>query len=190
MLLWTTVPPQMIINKCPTGETSWCFYSRAIAKNEVPASHDKMIKTPIAEHVLKKIEPIYARLSSDSLLEKCVTGKTQNANEALHQTIWAKCPKTVFVARKTVEMAAGQAICEYNTGRLKSVTDLQKFSGVSPGKFTVKIAKKIDTKRLKTATKRKETKYEEYRKKKKVAMLLEEERRRNYVWGRSFLSGV
>lgn len=76
-------------------------------------------------------------------------------------------------------MAVAQAVCEYNTGRLKAVTELQKLSGISPGKFTVAVAKKIDDKRLSLAKKRKESKYEEYRKKKRQAILKEEERNIN-----------
>ncbi|GFU72774.1 uncharacterized protein TNCV_3687061 [Trichonephila clavipes] len=57
-------------NKCPTGSTSWCFYQRALAKNENPMSHSLM-KTKLSERVLEKILPIYQRLGNDELLEGC-----------------------------------------------------------------------------------------------------------------------
>ncbi|GFW45679.1 uncharacterized protein TNCV_3246161 [Trichonephila clavipes] len=48
-------------SKCPTGSTSWCFYQRALAKNENPMSHSLM-KTKLSEQVLEKILPVYQRL--------------------------------------------------------------------------------------------------------------------------------
>lgn len=42
-------------------------------------------KTPLAK---QEIQTIYHSLTSESLLEKCVTGKPQNTKEAPHQDIW------------------------------------------------------------------------------------------------------
>ncbi|GFY18878.1 uncharacterized protein TNCV_3875661 [Trichonephila clavipes] len=84
--------------KCPEGESSWCFYKRAIAKGETPGSHSSM-KTYLSPQVVEKIMPVYQRLASDTILERCVAGKTQNSNESLHSCIWRKCPKEVFVSK-------------------------------------------------------------------------------------------
>ncbi|GFW89516.1 uncharacterized protein TNCV_1514671 [Trichonephila clavipes] len=78
--------------KCPEGESSWCFYKRAIAKGETPGSHSSM-RTYLSPQVVEKIMPVYQRLASDTILERCVAGKTQNSNESLHSCIWRKCPK-------------------------------------------------------------------------------------------------
>ncbi|GFW79433.1 uncharacterized protein TNCV_3459031 [Trichonephila clavipes] len=72
--------------KCPEGESSWCFYKRAIAKGETPGSHSSM-KTYLSPQVVEKIMPVYQRLASDTILERCVAGKTQNSNESLHSCI-------------------------------------------------------------------------------------------------------
>ena len=80
-------------SKCPRGEESWCFYNRAHDKNETPGSHMKFLHTPLSESVVCKMIPIFQRLASDSLLERCAAGRTQNANESLHSRIWRKCPK-------------------------------------------------------------------------------------------------
>lgn len=164
--------------KCPTGEDSWCFYNRALAKKETPESHGKMIKTPLNQTVLGKILPLYQRLGSVALLSKCVTGKTQNANEALHGVIWTKCPKTTFASRTTLEIGVCEAISQYNTGCLQSVSDLQRIVGSSPGTATAKIAKSFDAKRLKLSKTRKHIKYNEYKRKQKQAQLLEEEKKK------------
>ncbi|GFS69489.1 uncharacterized protein TNCV_3893691 [Trichonephila clavipes] len=75
--------------KCPEGESSWCFYKRAIAKGEIPGSHSSM-RTYLSPQVVEKIMPVYQRLASDTILERCVAGKTQNSNDSLHL---AKLPK-------------------------------------------------------------------------------------------------
>ena len=41
-------------------------------------------KTPIPPAIVALLKPIYARLGSRDLLEKCANGYTQNANEGLH----------------------------------------------------------------------------------------------------------
>lgn len=135
------------------------------------------MKIPLTENVAARNLPVYQRLASDSLLNRCVSGKTQNANEALHHLLWSKCPKTVFVSKNTLLMAISIVICEYNTGHLKTVADVQTASGLSPGTNTARIAGQLDKRRLNLAEKRKSTKYEVFRKKKKLALLKEEEKR-------------
>lgn len=45
------------------------------------------------EVVLMNIAPIYNRIAETQLLEKCLKGQMQNANESLHSFIWRKCDK-------------------------------------------------------------------------------------------------
>ncbi|GFX74932.1 uncharacterized protein TNCV_1845041 [Trichonephila clavipes] len=74
--------------KCPLGKDSRCFYRRALAKGEKLAPHKLNIGTPINPDYLRKIVPIYQRLSSDSLLKGCARCLTQNSNESLQSVIW------------------------------------------------------------------------------------------------------
>lgn len=173
----TDVSPQH--GKCPTGEESWCFFQKALAKNQPPPSHQEFIKTPLREDVVAKVLPIYQRLGSTALLSRCVDGKTQNANEALHGVLWSKCPKTIFVCKSTLMMRVSEAICMYNNGYLKTVSETQRECGlvVSPGLNTSTIAKRFDAVRLQTAKKRKIMKYQEFKRKKRLAIQKEEERR-------------
>ncbi|KFM63360.1 hypothetical protein X975_26415, partial [Stegodyphus mimosarum] len=60
-------------SKCPAGTDSWCFYQSAIAKGKIPDKHKLKIGTPIKEKYLPKILPIYQRLASNELLERCCT---------------------------------------------------------------------------------------------------------------------
>ena len=107
---------------CPGGQNSWCFYNRAIARDEKKPKHDSgNMKTVLREDVVTKIMPVYQRLASEELLKRCTMGKTQNANESLHSVIWRKCPKEVFVSRKRLEVAVISAISEFNMGCLANI---------------------------------------------------------------------
>ena len=66
--------------------------------------------------MLKAIKPVFERLSDDALLQKCAHGGTQNANESLHNMIWMRCPKTVFVGRTRLEIAVFDAVSVFNEG--------------------------------------------------------------------------
>ena len=58
----------------------------------------------------------YNRLGSHDLLEKCLGGYTQNANEALHQLVWKLCPKHLFLGTSEVKCGASLAVCQFNDG--------------------------------------------------------------------------
>ena len=90
-------------NHCPTGQDSWCFFNKAITRNEEPAPHAQEIQRPLKHEVADQLFPVYQRMADPSLLKRLAKGKTQNANECLHSVIWSKCPKTVFVGKQRVE---------------------------------------------------------------------------------------
>ncbi|GFV48676.1 RING-type domain-containing protein [Trichonephila clavipes] len=84
---------------------------------EKPNNHKLNVGTPINEKFLPKILPIYQRLASNELLERCIRCGTQNANESLHSMIWAKCPEEIFVNKRRIKRAVTEAVCEYNKGQ-------------------------------------------------------------------------
>lgn len=101
---------------CPKGGESWCFYQKEKAlKPRCKPSHKNM-KTTLNDTVFKVLLPIYTRLSDAALLERCKGMQTQNANESLHNVIWSKVPKTIFVSKGRLELGLTQAIGEYNMG--------------------------------------------------------------------------
>ncbi|GFU25739.1 tigger transposable element-derived protein 1 [Trichonephila clavipes] len=102
--------------KCPTGKDSWCFFQAALARGEVPGPHVKHGETPLKETHLAKIMPIYQRLASNELLQRCIRCVTQNANESLHSIIWGKCSKETSATLRRVTIAVCDAVCEFNFG--------------------------------------------------------------------------
>ncbi|GFX92343.1 uncharacterized protein TNCV_1112701 [Trichonephila clavipes] len=83
-----------------------------------PQGHTSM-RTYLLQQVVERIMLVYQRLASDTVLERCVAGKTQNSNESLHSCIWRKCPKEVFVSKRRLEIAVTDAIENHNLGYVK-----------------------------------------------------------------------
>lgn len=94
---------------CPPGADSWCKYQAAQAKGE---AYDH--PPPLHPDVQKHIFSIYQDLSNKDLLERCIGGHTQNANESFNATIWRLAPKHLNVGIKIIEIAAYIAACVFN----------------------------------------------------------------------------
>jgi hypothetical protein len=99
--------------RCPPGETSWCKYKRAQAKNETPPSRKPTIHDEIAPIVKK----VFLDLSAPALMKRCVLGATQNQNECFNSLIWNRCPKTDFSSVVIVETAVNLAVITFNSGQ-------------------------------------------------------------------------
>ena len=46
-----------------------------------------------------------SKLSDDSLLYKCMHDGIQTSYDSFHHLIWKRCPKSVFVGRKRLDVA-------------------------------------------------------------------------------------
>ena len=99
---------------CPEGETSWCKWQ--VVKTVRKEYHHK---DPIPEVIVQLIKPIYARLGSRSLLEKCTGGYTQNANESLHSLVWKfrNCFKDKLVWKWHVHWLCVPLMMEFHLSR-------------------------------------------------------------------------
>ena len=156
--------------KCPIGATSWCFYQRALANGETPESHSSNLSTPLSLTTVQAIMPVYQRMASDNLLERC-KGRTQNANESIHSRVWAKCPKSVFASRYRVECAVADTVCEYNNGYIRSNLDKEAAIGLTPHVNTNKLAIRKDTKRIQLCAKKASVKYAKIRRKIRISCM-------------------
>ena len=99
---------------CPRGKDSWCIWQKEMAE-EKDSVFEPQLSLP--EAIFDVLLPVYKDLTSEDLLSRCLHGKTQNANEALHGMIWQRCPKIVYSGRKVVEIAVASAVCCMNDGR-------------------------------------------------------------------------
>jgi len=77
-----------------------------------------------------EIKNLFERLRDDTLLS--LHGKTQNVNESLNGIIWSRCPKRVYVNRKTLEIGVHSAILEFNEGKsgIERVMELAKWERI------------------------------------------------------------
>ena len=71
---------------CPKSNDSWYQYNRDIVNgtNLYRAGPGSSVD------VIAAIKPIYSTLSDESVLERCMHGLTQNANESFNSTIWER----------------------------------------------------------------------------------------------------
>ena len=115
---------------CPRTKDTWCLYQ----SDKVTGKKYKIkLNLPLA--VKNVLSPIFMDLSDDKLLKKCLHGQTQNVNESLNGMIWMRCPKTVFVGKKTVEMAVNSAVINFNDGFI-DLGAVFEFLGLDVGSCT------------------------------------------------------
>ncbi|GFW48837.1 uncharacterized protein TNCV_3900351 [Trichonephila clavipes] len=98
--------------QCPSGSDTWCKYQKA--KQEGKLYKHKTAGLPNA--ALNTVETTYMDLCDQSLLEKCLHGKTQNANESFNGVLWSIIPKQTFVVLLTLQFGALLAVLEFNDG--------------------------------------------------------------------------
>ena len=96
--------------------------------------------------------PIYERLSDPNLLKRMIRGKTQNANESLHNVIWSRCPKTIFVGKHKLHGAVATAISSFNEGAIHMSQVLKKLA-IEPNQLINMFIDDIDSIRIQKATK-------------------------------------
>ena len=103
--------------------------------------------------IMDEIKPIFKDLAQQDLLKKCLHGRTQNPNESLHNVIWSRIPKNVFVGIYTGTLHFGvfDAISTFNEGNVTKCLVLQLL-GLSAGHNTVEAMKRLDRERLRSAT--------------------------------------
>ena len=134
---------------CPPGIQSWCFFQRALALGEEPRKHRTSIRADVAHFVL----PIVERLTEPDLLKRCAAMQTQNANECFNSLIWARCPKTEFASRRTVETAVALSVLAFNCGPTGIYSVLQAM-GVSVGRHQLSHSERKAQKKLADSDKR------------------------------------
>ena len=68
------------------------------------------------------------------MIQKCLHGKTQNANECFNGMIWERLPKKQYVGLEKLKLGVSDAIANFNYGKKASIDIMTKMNLV-PGKF-------------------------------------------------------
>lgn len=95
---------------CPEGSDSWCRFKKDKANRANTCKH----WNDLPLDVIKEIKPIFQRLSEDSLLNKCLDGKTQNQNKYLNGMVWERVPKLVIVRSEVLQLWVYDAVSHFN----------------------------------------------------------------------------
>ena len=97
----------------PKAADSWCQYQRDQVNNT--SLHKPGIG--FSEKVIKAIKHIYEDLTKENILERCLHGKTQDANESFNAMIWERAPKTRYCGIDKLEFAVYDSIANFNYRR-------------------------------------------------------------------------
>jgi len=133
---------------CPSAENSWCKFRRAESLG-VPYTHPEPLHPVVAESIL----PIYKDLSRKDLLERCLGGFTQNANESFNSLIWRLAPKHLHCGRKIIEIAAYLAATMFNEGYL-SLLGIMSEVGIIIGTTCRNFSDKVNQSRVTSQNRR------------------------------------
>ena len=133
---------------CPDGVDSWCGNKRMEAGAQATYSHHNILP----KAVFDAIKPVYLRLADRSVLEKCLMGATQNANESFNGVLWRMCPKDIFASAAVVELSASLAIARFNHGS-HTLSSVLEEMGCEKGAFTQSALAKEDLLRIRRANK-------------------------------------
>jgi len=123
---------------CPAGEDSWCKF-RVAESLGVQYTYPTPLHASIAENIL----PIFQDLSRKELLERCIGGHMQNANESFNATIWRLASKHLHCGRKIIEIAAWIAAGIFNEGYL-SVMRIMSCMDITIGPVCRDIVARLD----------------------------------------------
>ena len=135
-----------IIWHCPHCPDSWCRFHQDRANGT--STYKPGPGLPL--DIVMKLKPIFAELSDEALLEKCLYGKTQNQNESFNSMIWDRIPKTRYVSLTQLELGEYDAVANFNIGKKASLLIYEKMNLI-PGMFTLQGCNTINRKRVFTS---------------------------------------
>ena len=130
-------------NYCPDGKDSWCGFKAD--KANISSNFKPGQGLPL--EIIGLLKPIFANLSRDELLRKCLHGQTQNQNESFHRVIWDRVPKSTYVGRDIFETGIYDAVSHFNDGARATISVLQQL-GLEPGHYSQKICNELDASRI------------------------------------------
>ncbi|GBL86797.1 hypothetical protein AVEN_96034-1 [Araneus ventricosus] len=96
------------------------------------------------------IKPTYMKLCDQKLLEKCLHGKTQYADESFNNVLWTILPKNTFVELQTLRLGSSIAVLLFNDG-FSGIIGVLNELGITPGHNTLKHYSSFDTERIVTS---------------------------------------
>ena len=134
---------------CPIGKDSWCQYNADMANGTSIYKPGAGLPKVVVFHV----KPIFMELSADSLLEKCLHGKTQNQNESFNSMVWHRVPKDVRVNASTFEFGVYDAVAHFNLGNMATL-NISDELGMEKGFYTTSGCQKENVTRIRNSVRK------------------------------------
>ncbi|GFX79331.1 uncharacterized protein TNCV_4517211 [Trichonephila clavipes] len=113
--------------QCPVGPDTWCKFQRATFEGKMHIDTGK----GLPQKLIKIIKPHYMKLCDKDLLNKCLHGKTQNANESFNGILWKFIPERYFCRVTNSEIGAHMAVIQFNKGFSRIVKCVEPSSDTS-----------------------------------------------------------
>ncbi|GFU36924.1 uncharacterized protein LOC101238613 [Trichonephila clavipes] len=132
--------------QCLEGSESWCRYQRAKAAG----SPLKEIEQGLPNKIINQIKPTYLKLCNETLLKKCLHGKTQNCNESYNNILWNIVPKNIFIGLETFRLGALLALILYHSGYAGILAVIRNVNGSLPESVAQELLK-FDKQRISTS---------------------------------------
>ncbi|GFX23032.1 uncharacterized protein TNCV_3061081 [Trichonephila clavipes] len=104
------------------------------------------MKTYLSPQVVEKIMPVYQRLASDTILERCMWQARRKIRMKVCIAALAKMPKRGIRLKRRLEIAVTDAIEKYNLGYVKSLE--AKEDSCLNDSFSLTIAEIQDKRRI------------------------------------------
>ena len=126
-------------DNCPKCEHTWCQFQKD--KQDNTNYYKSRVHLPV--DVGKSILPIYQSLCNSEMSEKCLHGKTQNANESFNRMIWNRVPKATHVRLDALFVSVYHAIAHINNGE-KAALDIMELLKNDPRYYMTKSCRSIN----------------------------------------------
>ncbi|GFT98066.1 uncharacterized protein TNCV_3362721 [Trichonephila clavipes] len=101
----------------------------------------------LPQEIIKIIKPHYMKLCDKHLLNKCLHGKTQNANVSFNGILWKFIPKDIFVKLQTLRLRAHMAVIKFNKC-FRGLLDVLNQAQVQVGANTERCFAQLDEERV------------------------------------------
>ena len=117
-------------DNCLKSSDTWCQYQKDTQDNT--NYYNSKFDLPI--DVRRAILPSYQSLCKSEMLEKCLHGKTRNANESFNGMIWNSVTKATHVGLDVLSVDGYDAIAHFNIGE-KAALDIMELLKIDPGYY-------------------------------------------------------
>ena len=169
-----------IHDRCPPGDTSWCYFQKRLAKFDIdggaaPPTTRQPYLTP-AEY--SRALDVFTVFGSLCFCNTITMGKTQNSNESLHNMLWHNSPKSKHVGQKSLSASTALSVLSFNDGSM-AYSKVMHELGFIPSHHTLQFFSRRDrTRNLMRSRRLKETQKRRRRQMTAQTQVAESSRRR------------